>query len=323
MVIGGDGSFLQGIPHDGGTNVGVTLSIFISHVDAIVGDDAAALIDLAVALEDAGADQLVLSEHVVLAGEIEAHGPGGAAFPFPPDHHYPEPLVALAVIAGATTRIGLATGILIAPLRPAVVLAKAAATLDVLSHGRFQLGVGAGWHAAELLAAGVDPMHATRTLEDTIGACRALWAGGPSSFDSPTVRFRDLYCRPTPLQGAALPVWLAGPPKATTFRRIARLGDGWLPFSNVSIDDVARSREMLDHAAGEVGRTAKPLGIRASVPLTGDTTTERIERAVASAGLLIEADATAIQLPMARLADDIESAHTVVRELTQAIHALA
>jgi probable F420-dependent oxidoreductase len=320
-VIGGDGSVRHQILQGGGTTVAVAVSIFISHVDAIVGGDAAALVDLAVALEDAGADQVVLSEHVVLAGRIEAHGPGGAPFPFPPDHHYPEPLVALATIAGATSRIGLATGILIAPLRPAIVLAKSVATLDVLSRGRFELGVGAGWHEAELRAAGIEPAQATQVLEDTVGACRTLWAGGASTFRSPTISFEDLHCRPTPTRGAAHPVWFAGPPRRTTFARIARLGDGWLPFSNVPVHDIARGRELLDLAAIEHGRTA-PLGIRASIPVSGATSEERVERAVAAAGPLLDAGATAIQVPLARLAADIETAHAVVGELARALRSL-
>ncbi len=302
--------------------MGIRLSVFISHVDAIVGDDPAALVDLAVALEDAGADQVVLSEHVVLAGTIEAHGPGGAPFPFPPQHHYPEPLVSLAAIAGATTRLGLATGILIAPLRPAVVLAKMAATLDVLSRGRFELGVGAGWHAAELRAAGVDAERPTRALEDTIGACRALWTGGPSSFASTTVTFDDLYCRPVPTRGAALSVWMAGPCAPSTFRRIARLGDGWLPFSNVAVDDIRRAAAMLRAAAIDAGRDPDSLGIRASVSVGAGMRREQIDAVIASAAALVDAGATAIQLPLARLASDLDQAQTVVSEVADAVHAL-
>jgi probable F420-dependent oxidoreductase len=298
----------------------VKLSVFCSHVDAFAGADAQGLVELAVAVEAAGADQIVLSEHVVLAAEIEAHGPGGAAFPFPPDHTYPEPLIALAAIAGATSRVRLATGILIAPLRPAVVLAKMAATLDVLSGGRLDLGVGAGWHRAELVAAGADPDRATAILEDTVGACRALWTGRAASFHSPTVDFTDLFCRPAPVQGARLPVWFAGPPVRSTFRRIARLGDGWVPFGNTDADVVARGAALLAAAAREVGRDPATLGIRASLPLgAAADPAARLAAALAAAPAYVEAGARVLQLPLHRLSDDAAEALGLVADAARAI----
>jgi probable F420-dependent oxidoreductase len=298
----------------------IALSIFCSHVDELAGPDAEGLVALARAVEDAGADQIVLSEHVVLAAEIEAHGPGGAAFPFPSDHTYPEPLIALAAIAGATSRVRLATGILIAPLRPAIVLAKMAATLDVLSGGRLDLGVGAGWHRAELQAAGIDPAAATAMLEDIVGACRALWVGDAATFHSPTVQFEGLYCRPAPRQGTALPVWFAGPPAPSTFRRIARLGDGWVPFGNTSVADIARGAELLTAAAREHGRDPSTLGIRASLPVGSEPDPrQRLDAALACAPAFVDAGATTLQLPISRLASRTEDVGTVVSDAVAAL----
>lgn len=281
-------------------------------MEAVTGARGERLVELARVIEAAGADQIVLSEHVVLAREIEAHGPGGAAFPFPSDHNYPEPLVTLAAVAGATTRLRLATGILIAPMRPATLLAKMAATLDVLSGGRFDLGVGAGWHGPELRSAGADPTDATQRMEDVVGACRSLWAGGPSSYRSPTVSFDDLYCEPRPLSGADLPVWFAGPCTRSTFRRIARLGDGWLPFGNVSLAEIAKGRALLDEAAAAAGREPAALGIRASLPLDGATSQARLDHALAAAPEFVGAGATILQLPLSRLASTLDEVHDVV-----------
>lgn len=301
----------------------VQLSVFCSHVDDLTGPNAQGLVELARIVEHAGADQIVLSEHVVLASEIEAHGPGGNPFPFPPAHVYPEPLITLAAIAGATARVRLSTGILIAPLRPAVVLAKMAATLDVVSNGRLDLGVGAGWHRAELAAVGADPERATAMLEDIVGACRVLWTGGPASFDSPTVRFDDLHCQPVPVQGPAMPVWLAGPPVRSTFRRIARLGDGWLPFGNVAVDDIARGNEMLQQAAREQSRDPRSLGIRASLPISaGPDLGERLDGALAAAPAFVAAGATVLQIALSRLAADLDDVERVVATAAQAIASL-
>jgi probable F420-dependent oxidoreductase len=296
--------------------------MFSSHVERMVGARGERLVELAVLIEQAGADQIVFSEHVVLASNIEPHGPGGAPFPYPADHNYPEPLIALAAIAGATQRLRLATGILIAPMRPAVVLAKMAATLDVISGGRLDLGLGAGWHAAELRSAGVDPATATQALEDTLGACRALWSGGPASFRSPSIEFENLYCHPCPSSGASLPVWLAGPCTRPTFRRVARLGDGWLPFGNLTPDDIARGSELLDQAASEFGRDRASLGIRASLPVGTGPPRARVEHALAAAPAFLAAGATALQLPLARLAHDLDTAFEITELAARELHAL-
>jgi probable F420-dependent oxidoreductase len=298
----------------------IQLAVFCSHVEELMGPNGQGLVELARLVEDAGADQIVLSEHVVLAADIEAHGPGGGPFPFPSDHVYPEPLVTLAAMAGATSRVRLATGILIAPLRPAVVLAKMAATLDVVSGGRLDLGLGAGWHRAELLAAGADPDRITETLEDTVRACRLLWAGGPASYSSPSVQFTDMYCRPVPVQGADLPVWFAGPVARSTFRRIAQLGHGWVPFGNVGVDDIARANELMRTCARDSGRDPDTLGIRASLPVAATPDLgQRLDDALAAASTYVAAGATVLQIPLSRLAASADDITRVVATAARAI----
>jgi probable F420-dependent oxidoreductase len=298
----------------------VTLAVFCSHLECIIGNDGRALVQLATEIERAGADQLVLSEHVVLSAVIEAHGPGGLPFPFPPDHPYPEPLVTLAAMATATSRIRLATGILIAPLRPAVVLAKMAATVDWLSGGRLDLGVGAGWHRAELLAAGVDPGHLNELLDDTVAACRALWGGGPATYESDHVRFRDLFCVPAPPQGSRLPVWFAGPPVRSTFERIVRLGAGWVPFGNLGVDDIAKGRALMTDCARQAGRIPEHFGIRASLPVANDPDlAERLARALDAAPAYLAAGATVLQIPLHRLVTTLDDVNHVVATAANAI----
>ena len=111
------------------------------------------LLDLARAVDEAGVDRILVVDHVVMAEETASY-PWGP-FPATADTPWPEPTISLAAVAAVTERVRLATGILIAPLRPAALLAKTIATLDVISGGRVDLGVGTGWQEGEFEAVGV------------------------------------------------------------------------------------------------------------------------------------------------------------------------
>src|SRR3954466_15945430 len=136
------------------------LSVALINWTAGVPDDWTYVVDRAVAAERAGIDRVVVSDHVVFGEDLGAYGKPelggieGGRQPTGPDGCWLEPMTSLAVIAGATSQVRLATGIVLAALRRPVVLAKSAATLDVLSGGRLDLGVGVGWHPGEDEAAG-------------------------------------------------------------------------------------------------------------------------------------------------------------------------
>ena len=140
------------------------------------GGNPRGLVDLARRVEDAGADGIVLADHVLCGPRLDRYPWGD--FPFPPEAPWLEPLTMLTAIATATERIKLTTGILIVPLRPATLLAKTVATLDVLSGGRLELGVGTGWQEEEFTAEGLDYESRGQLMTDYIAACRALWKGG-------------------------------------------------------------------------------------------------------------------------------------------------
>src|SRR5207247_7611606 len=110
------------------------------------------------------------------------------------DEPFPEPITTLALIAGATQRVRLVTAILIAPLRPPVLLAKQAATLHALSGGRLVLGVSTSWHAHEYAAVGVPFEERGQRLDDAVGAWRALWGPQPASYASASVAFDNIWC---------------------------------------------------------------------------------------------------------------------------------
>ena len=209
------------------------------------------IIDLAVAAEEVGADRLVVSDHVVLGPNVDDY-PWGR-FPTGPDGHWLEPLTVLTAIAAVTTRVRLATGILIAPLRPAPVLAKAVATLDHLSGGRVDLGVGTGWQREEYEAAGADFDRRGELLTETITTCRALWEG----------RVPDVWCEPKPLQ-PRLPVWFSGTLTPRNVRRIVHLGDGWIPITGATPEDVALGISRLRAEFENAGRDPDTLQVQGS-----------------------------------------------------------
>jgi probable F420-dependent oxidoreductase len=242
------------------------VSVTISGLSRLFGDDLAAVLDMARAIDDAGVDELVLPDHVVMGRRTDRYPFG--KFPFGPEEPWLEPLTALAAIAGATQRIRLATGVLIAPLRPAVLIAKTAATLDVLSRGRLDLGVGTGWQPEEFDAIGVSFRDRTARLEDTVRACQALWTDEPPvSFASPTVSFEEIWCEPRPLQSGGVPVWFGGGANESTAGRIAELGAGWLPIGIMPEDELAKGIALIRHACEASGRDPSTVGVRAGLLL--------------------------------------------------------
>lgn len=223
-----------------------------------------ALVDAAVALEGAGVDGIVVVDHVVLGPHVDRYPYG--RFPTASDGDWHDPFVTLAAVAAVTGSLRLATGIVVAPVRRPVVLAKTVASLDALSGGRIDLGVGVGWQEAEFVAAGLDFAARGSLLDDAIGACRALWAGGPASFTSPSVTFEDTWCRPRPVQ-ERLPVLFSGTLGARNRRRIVSMGDGWIPAPGTDPDDVVAGAAVVRREWDQAGRSGRPR-VRAWWPLT-------------------------------------------------------
>lgn len=214
---------------------GATLTVGIPNFGGWAGGDWHSLLDVARACDASGVDRLVVNDHVVMGRRTDAYVWG--RFPTAPDGPWLEPLTTLAAMAAVTSTVRLATGVLIAPLRSAPVLAKTVATLDVLCGGRLDLGVGVGWQAEEYDAIGLDFGSRGQRLTDTIGACRALWSQLPASYTSESTSFGDTFCSPQPVQ-ARLPVWFSGTLNDRNLRRIVELGDGWIPIMGATTDDI-------------------------------------------------------------------------------------
>jgi probable F420-dependent oxidoreductase len=229
------------------------------------------LFDLVRAADDAGIDRVVMSDHVVFGEHMEAYarpetgGVEGGRQPTGPDGHWLEPLTTLSVLCGMTSRIRLGTNILIAALRRPVVLAKAAATLDVLSGGRLDLGVGIGWQREEYEAAGLDWATRGRQLDLTLEVCRTLWRDTRADLELPELGFGAIHMMPKPQQVGGVPIWVSGRLNERVTRRLARFGSGWIPWGE-NAENVATSIPRMREAVTAAGGDGDAIQVAGTLP---------------------------------------------------------
>jgi probable F420-dependent oxidoreductase len=227
------------------------------------------LIEVAAAAERAGIDAVSVADHVVLGGDLDGYPYG--SFPGGPEGHWLEPLTTLAAFAGATSTIRLMTGVLIAPLRPAALLAKTAATLDQISAGRLELGVGSGWLKDEYDAVGLSFAERGRLLDDTLAACEELWNPGPSQFQSAHISLSGVHCEPRPIQRDGIPLWTGGELHGRNIRRIVTKGLGWLPPPGSPLNEIVEGARRLRSALADNGCDPTSLRLRVLVgPKVGE-----------------------------------------------------
>jgi len=276
------------------------ISLLVSGLSRLFGRDLAGVVDVARRADEAGIDQIVLPDHVAIGPRTDRYPYG--RFPLPAGEPWLEPLTTLAAMASVTRRTRLGTGVLIAPARPAVLLAKTAATLDVLSGGRLDLGVGLGWQPEEIEACGVPFAGRSARLDDTLRACRVLWRDAPASFASPTVRFHEIRCEPRPVQPGGPPVWLGVAPTPRNAARMAELADGWMSMETEPTE-LARAVERLRAAFADAGRDPASLGVRATVRAArGADGAPDLERTLDGLDALATAGVTTASFPLAQYA---------------------
>ena len=183
----------------------------------------------AVAAEKVGFESLWTVEHVVVPARYESTYPYSPTGKMPgrDDAPVPDPLVWLAFVAAATTTIRLATGILILPQRQPVVLAKELATLDVLSGGRVEFGVGVGWLREEFDALGIPFADRGRRTDEYVEALRTLWREPEATFHGKYTSFSNCISQPQPVH-KSIPIHIGGHSEIAA-RRAGRLGDGFFP----------------------------------------------------------------------------------------------
>jgi probable F420-dependent oxidoreductase len=208
-------------------------------------DDTPNPVALARMAEDRGFESIWYPEHTHIPASRQTPYPAGGELP----REYArilDPFVSLAAAAAATSTIKLGTGICLVVEHDPIVLAKAVATLDQISGGRFLFGVGAGWNREEMANHGTDPRTRMRLLAERIAAMKAIWTQEEASYHGEFVDFERIWSWPKPLQSPHPPI-LVGGNGPTVHDRVLAFGDAWLPnligSDEATIAQVERLRE--------------------------------------------------------------------------------
>jgi probable F420-dependent oxidoreductase len=260
--------------------------------------------DFAQAADEAGFDRLAMSDHVVFGENLEAYadpangGSRGHKQPTGPDGSWLDPLSTIAHLTAITSRVRFATNILIAALRRPIVLAKMAATIDVLSSGRLDLGVGVGWQREEYESAGLSFENRGALLNQTIEICQVLWTESSAAYEGADLTFADIHQMPKPAQAGGIPIWVSGTVNPRAMDRLARYGSGWIPWGD-DASEIKGGIERMRLAMRQRGRDPKTLGIVGS--LRPVYSTDRLldhDKTMAPVSGLLQAGVTDFRIPL-------------------------
>jgi probable F420-dependent oxidoreductase len=259
--------------------------------------------DLATAADRAGVDRVIVSDHVAFGERLEAYadpsvgGRRDGKQPTGPDGAWLDPLVTLSYVAALTERVRLGTAILLAALRRPVVLAKTAATLDVLSGGRLDIGVGVGWQREEYEAAGLSFAERGRLLDHTLEVCQELWGNETASYHSPELDFDRIHQGPKPRQPGGVPIWVSGTVNRRSMDRLARFGAGWIPWGD-DADDIVTGIARMRHEVAARGRAPEDIQVMSRIPTVLDGTDVDLAATFAPAAKLHELGVTDFRIGM-------------------------
>jgi probable F420-dependent oxidoreductase len=215
--------------------------------------------ELARAVEERGFESLWVPEHTHIPLSRRTPFPGGG--PLPKEYsHTLDPFVALTAAAAATTRLRVGTGICLIIQRDPIVTAKMVASLDLLSGGRFELGVGAGWNADEMENHGTAFKTRFRLMRERVLAMKEIWTKEEAGFHGELVRFDPIWSYPKPVQTPHPPVLLAGESEHTR-RRVVEFGDGWFPRGRAGEQVILEGLADLRARAARAGRDMKTISV--------------------------------------------------------------
>lgn len=223
--------------------------------------------DVTVEADRLGFESVWLPEHLVLPVEMTSSPFSGHDYPpIPPNVHVFEPFAYLAYLAGRTERIRLGTHVYNLALRHPFVAARAVQTLDIVSGGRVELGIGASWLAEEWQAAGLDFHTRGRRLDEALSLCQRLWTEEVVEHHGEFFDFEPVMFEPKPVQKPWPPIHVGGESDAA-LRRAARHGDGWIGITH-TVESVRRPVELLAKLRAEAGRSDDRFEITLGGPVT-------------------------------------------------------
>ncbi len=227
--------------------------------------------------EELGFESLWIPEHIILPVKYRSPYPYSkdGRLPAPADVPLHDPLLALAYVAAITTRIKLATGIYVVPVRNAITTAKAVASLDVLSGGRFIFGVGIGWLEEEFEAVGMNFKDRALRTREYLELMKALWLESDPVYRGRTVSIEGFKFMPKPVQRPHPPIVFGGNTEPS-LKRAAKLADGWYGIAG-SIDSLRADIAKLREHERALGRKT-PLELTASLRLGSPLTVDHVKR---------------------------------------------
>ena len=200
-------------------------------------------VELAKAVEQRGLDSLFFPEHTHIPVSRDTPFPGGGDLPEMYWHTH-DPFVALGAAAAVTERIKLGTGICLVIERDAITLAKECASLDMISNGRFILGIGAGWNREEMENHGADYTHRWAVVREKVLAMKTIWQQEEPEFHGEWVDFDPIWSYPKPVQAGGPPIWIGANSK-WVFDRVAEYAEGWMPIGGLGAGNMERMQEAL------------------------------------------------------------------------------
>jgi probable F420-dependent oxidoreductase len=210
------------------------------------------------ALEEHGYESLFVPEHTHIPASRRSPWPGGPELPKQYSHTL-DPFVGLAAAAAVTSKLRLGTGICLLTERDPIVTAKEVATLDLISGGRFEFGIGAGWNAEEMENHGTRFETRFRVMVDRAKAMQAIWTQEEASYQGEFTRFEPIWSWPKPVQKPHPPILLGGETRHT-LRRVMEFCDGWFPRGR-DFDDPAAEMARFKRFADEAGRDVKTVSV--------------------------------------------------------------
>ena len=219
------------------------------------GSDPSAIKDYAQTAEELGFTHILAYDHVLGANPER---PGGWSGPYTHLTPFHEPFLLFAFMAACTSSIEFTTGIIILPQRQTVLVAKQAAELDVLCHGRFRLGVGLGWNTVEYTGLNESFHNRGRRIEEQVSLMKLLWTQPLVNFKGKYHTIEDAGINPLPVQ-QPIPIWFGGH-SDDQLRRAATLSDGWMPNYR-TVAEAAPALEALDHYLDQAGRPRGQFGL--------------------------------------------------------------